>query len=109
MRDRTVLLSLEELPRQQAFGQELYPTVFLKAALYARNIITAHPFVDGNKRTGMSSAFVFLENNDFESTAKEGEIEKFALKIATEKLQLGTIASWFKNCSKKINKKSAAG
>lgn len=102
IRDKNAILSLEKLPRQQTFGQELYPTVFIKAALYARNIIGSHPFLDGNKRTGMASALVFLENNDYVATAKEGEIEKFALRIATQKLDLETIAGWLKRHCKRL-------
>ena len=81
VRDYHAILTLEDLPRQTVFVKELYPTVFLKAALYVRNIIMGHPFVDGNKRTGMTAASVFLENNGYKITAQKGEIEKFALKI----------------------------
>ena len=44
-------------------GVEMYPTLFQKAAVYAHHIITGHVFVDGNKRTGMGSAFEFLRMN----------------------------------------------
>lgn len=102
VRDRQAILSLAALPRQAAFGKELYPDIFLKAAVYARNIINGHPFIDGNKRTGVTFASVFLENNGYKIIAKEGEIEKFALKIINDKLDLKSIADWFKNYSKKI-------
>lgn len=101
IRERGLLLSAEELPKQKAFGEELYTTVFIKAAVYARNIIMSHPFVDGNKRTGMTAAIVFLENNDHMFLAKTGEIEKFALKIIEDKLDLVAIAAWLKKHSRK--------
>lgn len=101
VRDNHVILSLEELPRQKIFGKELYPTAFLKAAVYARNIIMNHPFLDGNKRTGMTAAIVFLENNGYRFQARKGEIEKFALKIVRKSLNLETIAVWLKKHSKK--------
>ena len=104
LRETNAILSTEQMPQQMVFGKELYPDVFLKAAVYARNIIVNHSFVDGNKRTGMTAAFVFLERNRYESTAKEGEIEKFALKIVTEKLSLEVIADWLKKHSKKVKK-----
>ena len=44
VRDSHAISSLENLPRQTMFGKELYPDVFIKAALYARNIIMGHPF-----------------------------------------------------------------
>ena len=46
------------------FGDtELYPTLPQKAAVYAHHIITGHIFVDGNKRTGLHCAILFLELN----------------------------------------------
>lgn len=46
------------------FGDtELFPTLFQKAAVYAHHIITGHIFLDGNKRTGLSCAILFLELN----------------------------------------------
>lgn len=101
VRDYHAVLSLEVSPRQHVFGKELYPTVFLKAALYAKEIITVHPFLDGNKRTGMGAASIFLENNGYKIIAKEGEIEKFALGIVGKKLDLKKIAAWLKKHSKK--------
>ena len=36
----------------QTFGEEdLYPTIFGKAAAIVESIIINHPFLDGNKRT----------------------------------------------------------
>ncbi|HSH31132.1 MAG TPA: type II toxin-antitoxin system death-on-curing family toxin [Candidatus Saccharimonadales bacterium] len=102
VRDNHALLTLEQLPKQTAFGEELYPTVFTKAALYIRNIIMAHPFVDGNKRTGMGAGIIFLENNGYLITAKEGEIESFAVRVVTEKLDLVTITAWLKAHTRKL-------
>ena len=46
------------------FGDvELYPTLPQKAAVYAHHIITGHIFLDGNKRTGLHCAVLFLEFN----------------------------------------------
>lgn len=100
VRDDHILLSLEHTPRQTFDGEELYPTLFLEAALYARNIIQNHPFLDGNKRTGMTAAAVFLNKNGYCFSAHKWEIVKFALKIAKEKLELEKIAAWLKHHSK---------
>lgn len=102
VRDHHALSTLEELPKQAAFGKELYEGTFVKAALYARNIIMGHPFLDGNKRTGMLCALTFLEYNNYILSAEKGEIEKFAIKIVLEKLELRDIALWLKKNSRKI-------
>ena len=105
IRDNNLLLSVEQLPKQTAFGAQLYPTPYLKAAVYARNIITSHPFLDGNKRTGITCATVFLENNGYTFIAKEGELQDYAVEIANTKPSLEEIAKWLKKHSKRISKR----
>ncbi len=102
IRDHHALLTLENLPKQKAFGKELYAGVFAKAAVYARTIIQSHPFLDGNKRTAILVAGTFLEDNGYSVVAEEGEIEKLAVDIATRKYDLEAIAGWFKKHSQKV-------
>lgn len=102
VKDHGIILSVESLPKQGVFGKELYPTVFHKAAVYARSIISNHPFIDGNKRTAITVASVFLEDNEYRLHAKEGLIKEFALRIIREKLDIGVIAAWFKRHTIKI-------
>jgi len=104
IRDPDAILSLEILPSQKAFGKELYKGVFAKAALYTRNIIMSHPFIDGNKRTGIISAGIFLELNGYFLIAPEGEVEKFAVRIVVEKLGITEISDWFKQNSRKVKR-----
>jgi len=80
--------------RQAVFGQEVYPSLWNKAAAMMRGIIADHPFYDGNKRTGTLVALTFLECNGQFFVAKEGELEDFAVKVATDHLDVETIADW---------------
>lgn len=102
MRVQGAVLGLAELPRQAMFGKDAYPSVFMKAAVYCRNIIFGHPFIDGNKRTAMTVASVFLELNGYELSAPEGGIEAFALRAISDRLTLEEIAAWFESNSKKL-------
>ena len=102
VRDSHAILSVAESPKQAFSGKELYVNIFEKAAVYARDIIMNHPFVDGNKRTGMTTASVFLADNGYEVIAKEREIEKFALRIVSDKLNIREIAYWFESHAKKL-------
>ena len=64
-------------------GVDLYPTLFQKAAVYAHHIITGHVFLDGNKRTGLGSAFKFLELNGFATPVGiDDEIIALGMEIA---------------------------
>src|SRR3989344_4213630 len=95
IRDWNAIQSVVGQPQQAVFGKELYPTLYLKAAVYARNIIAHHPFLDGNKRTGIAVASVFLANNSVEIDVKEGEFYTLALRIAEDKWEFEEIALWY--------------
>ena len=105
VRDRHALLLLEDLPKQRIFGKELYPSVFVKAAVYARSIIFSHPFIDGNKRTAMMAADVFLQLNGYAIVVPVGGVEHFAISIIIKRLGLDAIAEWFKKNAKKLPKR----
>lgn len=99
VRDEGRLLSIEVAPRQEAFGVEQYGTVYEKAAVYCRNIIADHLFIDGNKRTGVTVAGVFLARNGVKLCASPEELEDFVVRIAIEHLEVEFIAEWLKQRS----------
>lgn len=88
--------SVIQAVKQEVFGEQQYPGVYEKAAVYARNIIADHPFSEGNKQTGITAAIMFLKKNKIHFTAKKGEMEDFAVKIATDRLAISDIADWLK-------------
>lgn len=81
---------------QNVFGEELYPGIVDKTAALIRGIIADHPFVDGNKRTAMLAGLTLLEVNGIRFAAKPGEVEDFAVKIATDKLDVPAIVLWLR-------------
>lgn len=101
VRDEGRLLSVEVAPQQEVFRQEQYPDIFEKAAVYMRNIIADHPFVDDNKRTATTVCGVFLIRNGHRLTATPKELEDFAVTIAADHLDVPAIASWLKSHSGK--------
>ncbi len=100
IRDEGRLKSVVEAPKQEAFGQEQYPDICDKAAVYARNIIADHLFVDGNKRTGIVTSSIFLMKNGYVMTANQKELEDFAVRIAVDKCDVSEISRWFKNSTR---------
>jgi len=66
------------------FGYDPYPTVAHKAALLAWAINDGHVFLDGNKRTSMFTAALFLDANGYRLKATKNEIISTALAIATK-------------------------
>lgn len=93
-RDLERIKSAALAPAQHVFGKEQYKSIFEKAAVYARNLITDHPFHDGNKRTGITVAILFLNKNGYAFKANKGEIENFAIQIAIDRLNVDEIALW---------------
>ena len=79
---------------QNVFGKELYPEVIDKAAALIRGIIGDHAFIDGNKRTAMLAGLTLLEMNRVKFEAESGEIEKFAIRVAVERLDVPEIIRW---------------
>lgn len=94
VRDIGRLESVVETQRQEIFGKELYQTVFEKSATIIRGIISDHPLSDGNKRTAMLVGLIFLEINGYRFVAKQGELEDFAVDIATKHLSVYDISKW---------------
>lgn len=86
-------------PKQVFFGKEAYPTVWLKAAYYLQKIAKKHVFVDGNKRTAMEAASMFLLLNGYDLNTKPEELGRFTLNITnspdSEHVML-EIAKYFK-------------
>lgn len=79
---------------QEVFEQELYGTVPEKAAALIRGIVQDHPFVDGNKRTAILAGLTLLEVNGQRFAAEVGELEDFAVCIATDQLNVDDITKW---------------
>lgn len=85
IRDNGLFLSLCTAPFQECFGEELYPTLFEKAAKYLESFARYQVFLDGNKRTGFTTMCVFLGINGYEFDMGNIEAEKFVLDIANGK------------------------
>jgi death-on-curing protein len=100
VREESRLKSIIVAPKQHVFGQEQYPTLYEKAAVYLRNIVGDHPFIDGNKRTALIVCGVFLGRNGLVLVAEPKGLESFMVRIITDHLNIEAIAEWLKANSK---------
>lgn len=103
IRDLGLLQSAVSRPMATFGGEDLYPDIFQKAAALMESLVKNHPFIDGNKRTAISSAGLFLRINGYSLETSQKELEDFTLKMATGKIALNDAAKWFKQYSQKIN------
>ncbi|HXF69069.1 MAG TPA: type II toxin-antitoxin system death-on-curing family toxin [Thermoflexus sp.] len=96
VRDLSLLESAVVRPQATFGGKDLYPDLFSKAAALMDSLIRNHPFVDGNKRTGIAAAALFLLQNGYRLTATNEELEAFTLYVAESKPEISEIAAWLK-------------
>jgi len=99
IRDLGLLSSAVSRPQAVFDGIELYPNVHRKAAALLESLIISHPFVDGNKRTGITAAAMFLQINRYALTASNQEVESFVLSVASGEQTLDGITGWLKSHS----------
>jgi death on curing protein len=96
VRDLSMLLSALGRPQATFDGNELYPDVFTKAAALLDSLIRNHPFVDGNKRTAITAAALFLQTNGYHLAVENDEMVRFTLDCAQAKVTFPDITEWFK-------------
>jgi death on curing protein len=94
LRDEGLLLSALARPENLAVYGE--PDVAALAAAYAFGIARNHPFVDGNKRTALVTAAVFLIENGYELVASEADAVLTALALAAGELTEVALAEWIR-------------
>lgn len=67
------------------------------AALYGCGIIQNHPFLDGNKRTGLVALELFLELNDLRLMAADEETLATILAVASGEWSVADLTEWLPN------------
>jgi len=88
---------------QSGFGKEyLYKDIYLMAAALFQSLLKNHSFVDGNKRTALFSAGVFLRMNGINLVNQHNDEVAFTVKVATDDLTIEEIAKWLKDYSKRV-------
>ena len=74
-------------------------SIFNLAASYSYGLALNHPFIDGNKRTALTVAAIFLEINGYSLSAKETETVVTFERLASGLLTETQLALWFKDSS----------
>jgi death on curing protein len=95
LRDLGLLEAAVARPRATFDGALLYPDPISQAAALMESLVQNHPFVDGNKRVGITAAALFLIRNGIPFAATNDELEEFTLAVARSELSLRDIAAWF--------------
>jgi len=96
VRDIGLLESAVAQPRASFTGEFLHADIFEMAAAYLFHIVQDHPFIDGNKRTGLVAALVFLDLNGIEVDAPKGSLYDLTMSVATGTAGKKEVAAFFR-------------
>jgi death-on-curing protein len=100
VRDRGLLESALNRPRNQfAYGE---PSILRLAASYAFGLSRNHPFLDGNKRTSLVVAELFLELNGYALTASDSQCIGTFLELAAGELTEEQLGEWMAANSNRV-------
>lgn len=99
VRDIGLLESAVRRIEQSFGGADLYPSVTEKAAHLFMGLLKNHPFVDGNKRTAISTTGVFLELNGISLKADSDRLAKWVDQCASGKPLLKNVEKWIREHS----------
>ncbi len=87
--------ALEVAYQSPVAGHDPFPSVIEKAASVLHSILLYHPFVDGQKRTGISAAFVLLGVNGYFMWSRDaGDEVHFAIHVAKGEFEVDQISQW---------------
>lgn len=96
IRDLGLLQSAIAMPGAGFRDRFLHRDLFEMAAAYLFHITKNHPFVDGNKRTGVVCALVFLELNGIEIDAGDDTLIDMVISVAEGRAGKEAIADFFR-------------
>ncbi len=96
IRELGLLQSALAQPEMTFQGEWLHAGLFQMAAGYAFHISRNHPFIDGNKRTALASALVFLELNGVSIEDPKGALLEHTRNLSSGKMAKSAFADVLK-------------
>lgn len=97
MRDEAMLDSALSNPFQSFGGEDLYPSLYAKAAQLCFGLVKNHAMVDGNKRLGAHIMLVFLALNGCELAYSQQELSEVILALAAGEIGAEELLKWIMN------------
>ena len=94
IRDMGLIESAAARPQATYGGEYLYGSLFDKTAALLQSLLKNHAFVDGNKRTALTSASLFLSLNSYKLISTHGKEVQFAINVDNARLSIEEISSW---------------
>lgn len=83
--DRDGIESAVHRPATSAFGEEAFPSLWMKAGVYVHSFSSTQYFSDGNKRTAWLAAVTFLDLNGHQVRQSIAPVEAEAFVLAVSR------------------------
>ncbi|WP_035423718.1 type II toxin-antitoxin system death-on-curing family toxin [Bacillus sp. UNC438CL73TsuS30] len=99
VKEEGLLSSAVNRPKQSAFGEDAYPTIYEKAAALFESLLKNHCFHNANKRTAFASLYMFLRQNKYKLIVDPKKAEDFCVQIvdpAQPDVSFEEIVAWIR-------------
>lgn len=101
LRDQALLQSALGTPETTFEGEYLHTDVFEMAAAYLFHIARNHPFIDGNKRTVLMTALIFLGLNNLELAVNPDALFELVSGVAAGEVAKAQVAVFLQQHSRR--------
>ncbi|MBU1669523.1 MAG: type II toxin-antitoxin system death-on-curing family toxin [Actinobacteria bacterium] len=101
--DQGLLESAVAMPSAGFAGEFLHGTLPAMAAAYLFHLCKNHPFLDGNKRTAVVAAEMFLGLNGMRLDIADEELEELCLDVASGVISKDEATAFFEEHSVFLN------
>ena len=105
VRDENLLAAAVLAPQSSFGGKSPFGDLIEVAAAYLFYICRNHPFLDGNKRTAMMAAIVFLRLNGIEPAPDSERWEKLMVDVAASKIDWEETTARLRKLLKGLNRR----
>jgi len=103
VRDRGALESAVAMPTATFDGNLLHNDLFQMAAAYAFHLAENQPFLDGNKRTALNAALVFLDINGWVVLDPEERLYDAMIGLSSHSIDKQGLAKLFAELAQPIS------
>lgn len=94
--DEKILESVLNKPLVTFEGEELYPDLFTKVAVFIYSLISGRPFIDGNKRTALMCGMFLLRANGYQVLAPRDSLVDLIQGIENGQNKVDHLVIWLR-------------
>lgn len=100
IKDKGLLDSIAKRPNLTPYNHVPFPDIYAKCGSLIEAIIKWHPFIDGNKRTGLLTAYLYMYLNGYTLILPLNAV-RFSVLVAKNEKNLDEIIAWVRRLSAK--------